>query len=360
MMDIFSNCDFHIVAGKRTANRSPSNSQSSYDLTTALSELKLNSQLSMKMKAEPATKLCDNAQQHGISSVPLMDHLKASTELTCNKKSEITQASDNSECIDLESDEIPPLAQRLKGHQALSSLTQQRAKSTQAERIDCNQACVSSSLVEATVNKPGPISKISYLSLVTSSQHTRADLNSLRTQEMNKKSVDVAGQFQRTSVNKQIVISDSSSESEVEDPLMPVPCKDMKVGGGQGVTSPLQYQYCDSSGDGASPSDDDIPPLANRIGCKRAGTSSSPLKTKLSPTKDLVTKSMTETAQVTTKVTTAKRKLGFESSKVMGLRDGSDYDVGEKDSSEGAAAYGAVGLSGTCCIGSAESPIEID
>ena len=56
------------------------------------------------------------------------------------------------------------------------------------------------------------------------------------------------------------MISDSSSESEVEDPLMPVPCKDMKA---QGVTSSLQYQYCDSSEDGASPSDDDIPPLAN-------------------------------------------------------------------------------------------------
>ena len=175
--------------------------------------------------------------------------------------------------------------------------------------------------------------------------------------------MDAAGQFQRTSVNKQIVISDSSSESEAEDPLMPVPCKDMKVGGAQGVTSSLQYQYCDSSEDGAIPSDDDIPPLANRIGCKRAGTSSSPLKTKLSPTKDLVTKSTTETAQVTTKVTTAKRKLGFESSKVTGSSDGvggSDYDVGEKDSSEGVAAYGTVSLSGTCCIDSAESPIEID
>ena len=115
---------FILYAGKKTANRSPSNSQSSDELSTALSELKLNSQLSMKMKAEPATKLCDDAQQHGISSVPLMDHLKASTEITCTNKSEITEARDNSECIDLESDEIPPLAQRLKGHQALSSLTQ--------------------------------------------------------------------------------------------------------------------------------------------------------------------------------------------------------------------------------------------
>ena len=351
-------CGFHIVAGKRTANHSLSNSQISDDLTIALSELKLHSQLSMKMKAEPATKLCDDAQQHGISSVPLMDHLKASTEITCSNKSKITEARNNSKFIDLESDEIPPLAQRLKGHQALSSLTQKRAKSTRAECTDCNQVCVSSSLVE--VNKPGPISKISYLSLVSSSQHTRADLNSSRTRGTNKKSVDVAGQFQRPSENKQIVISDSSSESEAEDPLMPVPCKDTKVGGAQGVTS-LQYQYCDSSEDGASPSDEEIPPLANRIGCKRAGTSSSPLKTKLSPTKDLVMKSTTETAQVATKVTTAKRKLGFESSKVMGLSGGSDYDVGEKDSNEGAAAYGTVSLSGTtCCIGSAESPIEID
>ena len=131
----------------------------------------------------------------------------------------------------------------------------------------------------------------------------------------------------------------------------------------QGVTSSLQYQYCDSSEDGASPSDDDIPPLANRIGYKRAGTSSSPLKTKLSPTKDLVTKSTTETAQVTTKLTTAKRKLGFMSSKVMGSSysvGGRDYVIGEIGTSEGAAAYGAVSLSGTCCIGSAESPIEID
>ena len=47
----------------------------------------------------------------------------------------------------------------------------------------------------------------------------------------------------------------------------------------------------------------------------------------------------------------------------MGSSDsvgGRDCDVGEKDSSEGAAVYGAVSLSGTCCIGSAESPIEID
>ena len=354
-MDIFSCSGFHIVAGKRTTNRSPSNSQSSDELSTALSELKLNSQLSMKMKAEPATKLCDDAQQHGISSVPLMDHLKASTEI---KKSETTQARDNSECIDLESDETPPLAQRLKGHKALSSLSQQRAKSTQAECIDRNEACVSSSLIE--IDKPGPISN---LSLITSSQHTQADLNSVRTQKPNKKSLDTAGQFQRTSENKQIVISDSSSESEAEDPLMAVSCTDTKVGGAQGVTSSLQYQYCDSSEDGASPSDDDIPPLANRIGCKQAGTSSSPLKTKLSPTKDLVTKSMTETAQVTTRVTTAKRKLGFELSKVTESSDsvgGWDCDVGEKCTSRGAAAYGAIGLSGTCCIGSAESPIEID
>ena len=170
--------------------------------------------------------------------------MKASTEITCSNKSEITEARHNSERIDLESDEIRPLAQRLNGHQALSSLAQQRAKSTRAECTDCNQACVSSSLAE--VNKPGPISKVSYVSLVTSSQHTRVDF-SLRTREMNKKSVDAAGQFQRPSENKQIVISDSSSESETEDPFMPVPCKDMKVGGAQGVISSLQYQYCDSS-----------------------------------------------------------------------------------------------------------------
>ena len=40
------------------------------------------------------------------------------------------------------------------------------------------------------------------------------------------------------------MISDSSAESEAEDPLMPVPYKDMTVGGAQGVTSSLQYQYC--------------------------------------------------------------------------------------------------------------------
>ena len=47
----------------------------------------------------------------------------------------------------------------------------------------------------------------------------------------------------------------------------------------------------------------------------------------------------------------------------MGLSDGvggSDYDIGGLGTSKGAAVYGTVSLSGTCSIGSAESPIEID
>ena len=48
----------------------------------------------------------------------------------------------------------------------------------------------------------------------------------------------------------------------------------------------------------------------------------------------------------------------------MGSSDsvgGRDCDIEEIGASEGAAAYGTVSLSGTtCCIGSAESPIEID
>ncbi|MCG8623202.1 MAG: hypothetical protein MJE68_14550 [Proteobacteria bacterium] len=85
----------------------------------------------------------------------------------------------------------------------------------------------------------------------------------MRTNKKSSDAVDIS--FQRINQKWQIVISDSSSESEVEDPLMPVLYKDMKMGGAQGVTSSLQYQYCDSSEDGASPSDDDIPPLPTKL-----------------------------------------------------------------------------------------------
>ena len=364
-----------VVAGKVTANCSPSkSSQSSDELSVALSNLKLNSQCMTKeiIKAEPATKLCDDAQQHGITSVPLMDHLKASTESidTYSK----TEARDklNSECIDV--DEIPSLAERLKGHKSLSTCTS-CAEQKQAKSIR-NTECIGSceeipSLGEkarpsqaSTCNK----ANLTYTALVLSSQHVhvRADLglNCVRTQKTSKKSSNTFGQL-RTGRERQIVISDSSSESEAEDPLMP--CRDTKVGGAQlGMTSSLHYQYCDSSlSEDGSSSDDDVPPLASRIGSKRSGTSSSPLKSKLSPTKDLVMKSKTETAQLATKVVNnAKRKVGFETSKA-GLSDdvGSrNCDVGEKDTciSKG-TAYGTVGLSGTCCIiGSAESPIVID
>ena len=150
-----------IVAGKVTANRSPStSSQSSDELSVALSDLKLNSQLMTKeiIKAEPATKLCDDAQQHGITSVPLMDHLKASTEsIDTHSK---TEARDklNLECIDV--DEIPSLVERLKGHKSLSACTslteQKRAKSIR--NTECIGSCEE---IPSLVEKARPSQAIS-------------------------------------------------------------------------------------------------------------------------------------------------------------------------------------------------------
>ena len=294
-------------AGKVITNRSPSkSSQSSDELSVALSDLKLNSRLTTKeiIKAEPATKLCDDAQQHGITSVPLVDHLKASVEsIDTYSKTEVRDKS-NSECIDL--DEIPSLAERLKGHKSLSTCTslteQKRAKSI--HNTECIGSCeeIPSLGEKARPSQASTCNKanLTYTSLVLSSQHVRADLGPkyVRAQKMGKKSSNTFGRLQ-TGEKRQIVISDSSSESEVEDPL--VPRIDTKVGGAhdQGMTSSLHYQYCDSSlSDDGSSSDDDIPPLASRIGSKRSGASSSPLKSKLSPTKDLVMlkSSKTETA----------------------------------------------------------------
>ena len=298
-----------------------------------------------KMKAEPATELCDDAQKYSISPVSQIDtelHFKTSTESIDDNKASRPKPRAESEFIDV--DDIPPLSERLKSHRGSSSLEQQGAKSTHSE---CRA-------------KPGGYNKtnLTYTSLVISSQHAQTDLNFLRTRKMHKKSSDTVGQFQASErERKQSVIS------EAEDPLMPY--GDTKVGGAQGVTSSLQYQYCDSSDEESSRSDDDIPPLVDRIGSKRPGSSSSPLKSKLSPTKDLVIYMKSEIevvaiGQDATK-TNAKRRLGLESFK--NFKDdtgGRNWDTREKAASKD-VSVGAVGLSGTCYnIGSAESPIEID
>ena len=299
-----------------------------------------------KMKAEPATKLCDDAQKYSISSVPQID-----TELHFKTSIESDKVSRSKPRAESDVDDIPPLSERLKSHRAPSSLDQLGAKSTHREYIEIP------SWVE--IAKPGGYNKtnLTYTSLVISSQHARTDLNFVRTRDMHKKSSDTVGQFQASEREKK-----QSMISEAEDPLMP--CGDTKVGGAQGVTSSLQHQYCGSSEEESSQSDDDIPPLVDRIVSKRPGISSSPLKSKLSPTKDLAMKSEIEVAWKGATKTNAKRKVGFGSFK-GGLNfkedtGGRNWNIREKAASK-SFSVGAVGLSGTCYnIGSAESPIEID
>ena len=103
---------------------------------------------------------------------------------------------------------------------------------------------------------------------------------------------------------QQIVISDSSSESEAEDPLF----NGTAEGGPQRMMSSLHHHYCESS-EHESSSDDDLPPLLDRIGSKRKDTLTSPLKAKLSPTKDIMVSKMIF-SQATTHT---RKKLGFES-----------------------------------------------
>ena len=98
--------------------------------------------------------------------------------------------------------------------------------------------------------------------------------------------------------NKQIVIDSSSDSEEEEDPLKKSTNMNRKDKGKSHVlTSSLHHEssevvtsslHHDSSSDAESLSDDDLPPLANRIGSKRPGKATSPIKTKVSPLKDLM------------------------------------------------------------------------
>ena len=188
---------------------------------------------------------------------------------------------------------------------------------------------------------------------------------------------------------KQIVIDDSSSDDELEDPLASVKA----VGKSQRMTSSLHQTsstermmsslHHNSSGD-ESTSDDDLPPLANMIGSKRPGATSSPIQTKVSPAKDLILSSKNSTT------TSRRRNLARELSdiKCRGC-DGevennpatSDNPVASGESAinrVSGSTSGEVIIVGCSrvpgkpstnkqsvsnslsCIGSAESPIEID
>ena len=341
----------YVIAGKRAAKGSP---HSSDELSTALSQLELNSQKQHKtkmkaIKTEPATVLCCDAWEHTVRSLSQIETkpLKNSAESIDHKEVSRAKPRNDSECIDL--DEVLPLAERLNCHKPPAPLDQQKTKLTHTECIEIPSLA---ERLKAKSKGQSIQSNFPHTTPYSSSQHDKADVDFKKIREMNKDPMnDHIGQFW-TSERKQIVISDSSSESETEDPM--ILCGDAKVGGAHKVMSSLHHQYCDSSEEGSS-SDDCIPPLVNRIGSKRQGASSSPLKSKLSPTKDLVLQSKTQVTQVTTNM---KKKLGFESRLKDDIGD-RNCDIREIATNKGSSC-GEVGLSGTCCIGSAESPIEID
>ena len=89
-----------------------------------------------KMKAEPATELCDDDQKYSISPVSQIDtklHFKTSTESIDDNKASRPKPRAESEFVD---DNIPPLSERLKSHRASLSLEQHGAKSTHSECIE--------------------------------------------------------------------------------------------------------------------------------------------------------------------------------------------------------------------------------
>ena len=291
-------CTIHHAAGKR-ANRkvkhSPSNCASANELTAALNQLELSPH-----------------KHHGMKIKALK------TEVAVVAQERISTLKE----FEKEDDEIPPLAERLKAKEnnvmsfvgsrfgvEIPPVEQPRMKTTQhTEHSDCDEI---PSLAKSKSGKQTCYTR-STVPLTGTYEHAQNNPRSKETQDEYKVSLNSIGQL-RGSEKNLIVISDSSSESETEDPLNP---------SGTWRTT-VQYQYCKSSDNESSSSDDELPILVNQIGKKRH-KSSSPLKAKLFPTKDLVVQSETQPAQV---ATDAKRKLGF--------------------------------LSGSSC-GSAESPIVID
>lgn len=362
---------FHLTdVGKRMASPSHHDSQSSDELSTALSELKLKSHEHhmTKMKVEPALRLCDDSQKHTITSsqTEVKTSKSGGQKVSSDDVLSTAKPTDESECID---EFLPPLAEMIRSNKASTLLDHQRSRLTHGNCDDCDEIPSLAERLKAKSWINSNSSSVPVDSLRPSAlhgDHNGADVMIFkRTQELDRTSSVTVGQS-RVSGEKQIVISDSSSESETEDPL--IGHGDTEASGAERVMSSLRHQYCaDSSEDGSS-TDDDVPPLVKRIGSKRPGNASSPLKSKLSPTRDLrvVTDGKATQIPATCTLTKSKRKLRNESSKVelkdiVVIDDVDSGSVGEIPSGK-CASLGVpeTGLSGTCCIGSAEFPIQID
>lgn len=263
--------------GSKKTNPSPSEAHSSDELTASLDNLQLLSpkknQVQLRtLKTGAASALCDDAQLCSI-------------EVVSRKKMESTRSVGEPQV-----DEVAPLHERLKTKNAKEAETEIREEISAGHIICSEDLCLAEQLkVEMKDIVKGTAAKLEHD--VTPSKHLPVkgahchDKVSRLVRPRTTKAVE--------NKVKEIII-DSSSDSEVEDPLKQLTsAKDegksrivtssLHHGSIGGVSSSLHHD----SSDAESLSDIHLLPLADRIGRRCPGTTSLPIKTKVSPVKDL-------------------------------------------------------------------------
>ena len=289
MLDL--SCAVPNFAGRKAAKGAKSlatNHESSDELLTALSELELSPHKDhiakpIALKTKPASTLYVGVQEHSI--IPLSEactkcHTDCADEVPPLSERLKSRPRNNMECVD---DNISSVADKLKtvSTDRVESLSSEQLETNSTHQVDCSDCDEIPPLAMRLKIKSGNHSSYP-INTSAIAEHNRCNATLTQTQEGNE---------------EVILISDNSSESEGEDALQ-LSHRD----GAHTMMASLQHQYCNSS-EGESSSDEALSPLINQIGTKRQGTSSSPLKTKLSPTKDFVSTKAVQSAN------NARRKL---------------------------------------------------
>ena len=327
----------------------------------AMSDLQLDTHRHHKtsgmIKVEPGSLLC--IQSDCQSSKPATnDAYLICGDLECNDGEDTLSLSERmrnkqvAECVD-----IPPLARRLELKSRMYTDSQETANPTSA--IDTQKSISREQII---------IPETFPTSIKSCDKHLQFSKHPTHVEDGSEKRSILSNTYRSKEV---IVISDSHSESETEDPLANM---DNTLTTTPQSTTLLLH---DKSSEDSLSSDDDIPPLFNRIALKTKETALSPTKEKVFPSKHV---SSTAESRTTAKLI---RQQGIEQTK--SCKESSDCgmmihsllaldNVVIDDNAASIRSNEAVGNESVCdkysnktfsvpCkpgIGSADSPIVID
>ena len=383
------------IAGRKASKISNPSSEahSSDELTTALDDLRLLSPkkdlANLKaLRTEAASVLCEDAHP-------------CSTERVSKRNKESLRGGGGPGPDVSNVDEVVPLRERLKAKTKCNAAVIETGKKREDRSTGhdvCNKVSTSCERLKTrtkdmtATGRTGTKLKRATVKIKSSTANDSDKYTPHKEAHYDGESTSRQAEISRIVEDtvKQIVIGDSSSDDELEDPLTSVKA----VGKSQRMTSSLHQTsstermtsslHHNSSGD-ESTSDDDLPPLANMIGSKRPGATSSPIQTKVSPIKDLILSSKNSTisssrrnlmselsdtkclgcdGEVENNPTTSDNPIASGESainRVSGSTSGEVIIVGCSRASGKPCSTSKKSISNSLsCIGSAESPIEID